>query len=185
MLTLTRDAVGRVVRALITLEGETTTLDVKNKLRELGFFATQADVRNFMLDITSKEGDVQYQDGPDGYRIYKFRTPFPVSENDFETQLSDVLDELNQSGIFVNKIVPSHSGAMTIDTPLNPSTNTFPTVQSGVVKLHRDLVPADYIVTDPNGNYVRTYYDMSRREARSQWSKETGLHYFHARTTKL
>jgi hypothetical protein len=181
MITLTRDAVGKVARALITLEGETTTLDVKNKLRELGFFAKQDEVRNFMLDITSKDGDVQYVDGPDGYRIYKFVTPFPgIDTDDFIAQVSNVLDDFNNSGAF-DSSVPQTSGPTHIITA-----NQFnPTSPSGVEPLHRDLVKANYSVTDEQGLHYRYYANVDRREAKRLWSKETGLHYFRAYTKKL
>lgn len=84
LLKLTRDAVGRVARALITLNGETTTLEVKQKLRLLGFYARQDQVREFMLDITSEDGDLVYETrqipsllGITEYRVYKFSVPFP------------------------------------------------------------------------------------------------------------
>lgn len=74
MVTLNRDVVGKVARALITLNGSTTTLDVKLACRKLGFYATQDEVRYFMLDITSADGDLQYSDAPNsaGYRVYSF-----------------------------------------------------------------------------------------------------------------
>lgn len=72
MVTVTRDAVEFVARALITLNLKTTTLDVKNALRDLGFWATQNAVREFMLDITSANGDIVYEDNNGKYRDYKF-----------------------------------------------------------------------------------------------------------------
>lgn len=181
MLTLTRDVVGRIARALITLEGETTTLDVKNKLRELGFFAKQADVRNFMLDITSNDGDIVYRDSGEGYRVYTFVVPFPDADDDMDDDVQNDLPShitVKASDIISGVMIPASPHNSTIIT-------TKPTIPQGMLKLHRDLVPADYEVTDRSGAYPRTYFRVNRHQARSMWSQDTGMHYFHARTRKL
>lgn len=154
MVTLTREAVGKVARALITLNGSTTTLDVKLALRKIGFYATQDEVRYFMLDITSADGDIQYTDGGSGFRVYSFRTPILPTDS---TQTSDSIQD---------------------STPITTSVVTV------TLPVHRDHVPANYTVMDEDGFYVRQYTNVTRAQAKRLWEKETGMPFTSARTLK-
>lgn len=72
MQTATRQDIAAKARALITANGSTTTLDVKNALRADGFWVKQDMVRDSMLDITQKDGDIEYRETGNGYREYFF-----------------------------------------------------------------------------------------------------------------
>lgn len=54
--TLTQDIVRDVANELISLNGSTTNLDVKNELRKRGYWAVQSDVSDFMQNIASSVG---------------------------------------------------------------------------------------------------------------------------------
>lgn len=156
MVTLTREDVGRVARALITLNRSTTTLDVKLALRNLGFFATQDEVRNYMLDITSNDGDIVYADAGLGYRTYSFRTP--------TVRVTDLTTAQPTTTTTPAPVV----GVVTVTT----------------ASLHRDDRPANYVVTDRWGGFQRKYVNVSRSQAKRKWEVDTGMPYASARTIK-
>lgn len=52
---LTKADVFDVASDLIEQNGSTTTLDIKNELRNRGFFAKQADVSELMIEVCSEE----------------------------------------------------------------------------------------------------------------------------------
>lgn len=56
MKNLSKADVYDVAIDLIEDNGSTTTLDIKNELRNRGFFAKQADVSEFMLQVADEEG---------------------------------------------------------------------------------------------------------------------------------
>lgn len=67
---ITKDAVKEAAEDLIKQNGETTTLDVKNSLRNSGYFAKQDEVSQIMLEIGTEES---WQINNNGiYRIYSF-----------------------------------------------------------------------------------------------------------------
>ena len=70
MKTLTQEAVKEAAEDLIEAFGTTTTLDVKNKLRQQGYQAMQADVSRLMDTVTAEE---RWQFNHNGrYRVYRF-----------------------------------------------------------------------------------------------------------------
>jgi hypothetical protein len=175
--TLNRLDVLNMARALITVNGMTTTLEVKNVLRKRGFFATQDMVREFMLDITSKGGEIQYKESGDGYRIYYFvdESPTVPAANNTAILYSDPTDGDDMyDPRYANHAIDSYNAS----GPITIQDNTFGTV-------HRDLVVANYRVTDEDGLSLREYFNVNRRQARKLWAKETGNHYFSARTSKF
>jgi len=70
MKNLTKNAVKEAAEHLIEAFGTTTTLDVKNRLRQQGFQALQAEVSNLMDTLTDEE---QWRFNHNGrYRVYRF-----------------------------------------------------------------------------------------------------------------
>jgi len=70
MKNLTKDAVKEAAEHLIEAFGTTTTLDVKNRLRQQGFQALQAEVSDLMDTLTNEE---QWRFNHNGrYRVYRF-----------------------------------------------------------------------------------------------------------------
>jgi hypothetical protein len=168
MVTLTRDAVGKVARALITLNGQTTTLEVKNALRNLGFYAVQTDVRNYMLDILSIDGDLKYDDSNGIYRVYRAVVPFPM------------VDEPDTP---VVKSVTPTPPTWTTSGNIAPAQNS-PMVNVAASFVH-DNEFGDYEVTDRQGYNRRVYYQVTRGKAKNRWSRDTFLPFFDARARKI
>ncbi|EAY30587.1 WGR domain-containing protein [Microscilla marina] len=84
MKTLTKDAVKEAAEDLIEAFGTTTTLDVKNKLRQQGFQALQAEVSTLMDEVTAEES---WQFNHNGrYRVYRFG---PDSNDTFHKYLEN------------------------------------------------------------------------------------------------
>lgn len=82
MKNLTKDAVKEAAEHLMEAFGTTTTLDVKNRLRQLSFQAFQAEVSNFMETLTNEE---QWRFNHNGrYRVYRFG---PDSSDSFHKYL--------------------------------------------------------------------------------------------------
>jgi hypothetical protein len=172
-LSITRDLVGRFARALVTLNGSTTTLDVKNALREQGFFAKQDQVSAYLNDISINDGDLSYVDNNGRYRVYTFTVPDPNTNvpSDYQNvkkTLADFKAAVRKSGITV---ISQRQG-------LRPNT-------TATTPLHRDNIPARYTVTDRFDGNLRTYNNITRGQAKSRWARETGLPLFEARTQKV
>lgn len=179
MNTVTREAVGRIARALITLNDSTTTLDVKNALRAKGFWATQATIREFMLDITSKDGDIQYDDSNAMYRVYTFTSPWARIRLDDDDEDDD--DDLTTS---VALPTPTNGLWSTSQANTQPITVTV-THTTPVSRVHPDDVPADYLVTTNDSRFPHVFQNVTRGEAKHKWALLTGKPYKDARTTKM
>ena len=66
-----RDAIAEVFEAaesLMAIHGATTTLEVKNRLRNQGFWALQADVSDLMWEIAQEAGWQVFSNGR--FRVY-------------------------------------------------------------------------------------------------------------------
>ncbi len=66
--TLTIAAVYETAESLMATYGTTTTLEVKNRLRNQGFWAVQADVSALMWEIAQEAGWQVYSNGR--FRVY-------------------------------------------------------------------------------------------------------------------
>src|ERR1022692_1788065 len=93
---LSLDVVNTVLEFLILTFGSTTTLDVKNTLRKLGFGANQDEVSDYMDTIAEMHADEDYEyflNGEDvvltfenkiekgkSFRIYSFKTLGVIDE---------------------------------------------------------------------------------------------------------
>lgn len=76
-LTLSKQDVKDIAEDLMNTNGSTTTLEVKMELRSRGFWATQADVRDFMDEI-SEEADYDVQQNG-AYRVFKLESQ-PITQ---------------------------------------------------------------------------------------------------------
>jgi hypothetical protein len=209
MKNITRETVRDFARALIILNNQTTTLEVKNTLRSRGYWATQDEVRNFMLDITSANSDIQYTDNGI-HRIYRF-----ANQN---TQVSDLGQNTNYASTnkhhYNNRGICSlcgrSAGAIAYFgwTVCQPSTTVTTAVSSNNVQiawattsynldqdwdtppvvngvtLHRDDRPATYLVTDILGSNRYRFQNVTRSEAKQKWATMTGRRFTEARTRK-
>lgn len=184
MVTLTREDVARVARALITLNGTTTTLDVKNALRRLGFWAKQADVRYFMLDITSKDGDIKYDDSNGMYRVYSFVTPFPDTP---EPEIFVPHEFITKDRVYFGPIrVCKKCGCSErAATHFGWGCDKSDRDTDLVVKTRVKDGTGSYEVRDRYGYYPRIYHNVTRGQAKHQWAMDTGGEFFTARTKRL
>jgi hypothetical protein len=164
MKTVTREDVKQVALQEISKNGNTTTLDVKNVLRSNGYWVTQEEVRNYMLDITSKDGEIEYIDGPSGYRIYKqaLKTPSFTFGNGTSSGFVTIFSSNDGLNVGAN-----HS--------LNMKQNSGPSLY----KL------GNFLVTDVLGRFPRLYKNVTRGKAKNMWAKEYNYHLFDARTRKV
>lgn len=159
MKTLTRDDVKKVATALIIINAETTTLEVKRTLRKNGFWATQDQVREFMLDITSKDGELVYDEHiTEGFRIYSFR------ENDTTSMVKAGLESFQDMLTRASQV-----GALGTTV--------------GRKRHNTDTLIRNYRVTDAQGGNYRFYANVNRTQAKNLWAKEVGRSYLDARTT--
>ena len=69
---ITREVVADVARDLINRLGSTTSLDVKNELRNMGYYAVQSDVSSLLDETANTQGWHHKVDGD--HRIYSFAT---------------------------------------------------------------------------------------------------------------
>ncbi|OJJ17476.1 hypothetical protein BKI52_26770 [marine bacterium AO1-C] len=125
MKNLTKDVVKEAAEHLIEAFGTTTTLDVKNRLRQLGFQAFQAEVSNFMDTLTSEE---QWHFNHNGrYRVYRFG---PDSNDTFHKYLEqgqhfwEILASNKEQ--IINEGLVGTTGQMT--------TNKFPTNRKSIAQ---------------------------------------------------
>jgi hypothetical protein len=212
MKNITRETVRDFARALIILNEQTTTLEVKNTLRARGYWATQDEVRNLMLDITSADSDIQYIDNGI-HRIYRL-----ANQN---IQPNSQVSGLDQSANYdsTNKHNYDHRGICSLCgrsagaiahfgwTVCQPSTVTTAasnnTLQiawattphnldrdwdtqpvANYNPLHRDDRPATYLVTDILGRNRYRFKNVTRSEAKQKWATMTGRRFTEARTRK-
>lgn len=90
MKKLTTFAVETVLDLLIHTNGQTSTLEVKNKLRDLGYFAEQNNVRKMVEDIfTINAFEDKYVCQTGSYKTYKFSDDF-IADNDQYEYAEDV-----------------------------------------------------------------------------------------------
>lgn len=75
---MTRQAVRMAATTLIMAEGSTTTLDVKNHLRNRGYLAYQSDVSTRLFEVAQQENWAINDNGT--FRVYYFPnlTALPV-----------------------------------------------------------------------------------------------------------
>jgi hypothetical protein len=194
MVTLTRDAVGRIARALITLNGETTTLDVKEAARKLGFWATQKEVREYMLDITSENGDILYvTNSVDNFRTYVFTVPFPVVDklvgvgHDLQVKFGKIFTSVplvrcTKCGCSETAIKSFGWNCTTkidgdaIITTTTSDKITWVTTNDAVVITSQSPISnvefGDYWVGDMWNHNGRRYNQVSRGVAKNMWVKE-------------
>lgn len=193
MKTVSRDDVRTVAAALIVLNGSTTTLDVKNALRNKGFWVKQEDIRNYMLDITSQDGDIQYKDTGLGYRSYHLKSAANLNQHTIDP-VTFICTSCGRSQGAISHFgwdVCSKSVAGNGSQPGSPivGTATMASTAPVVTRSHRhdaqDNVPADYRVTDDYGRFSMQFFSVTRAQAKASWAKAIGKSYSLARTKKV
>ena len=87
MKNLAKEDVKDAAVKLMQSNGSTTTLDVKNELRTLGFWATQGIVSDLMNEVSDDEGWTF--DNTSGYRVYRVKAVATTDSNDSNDSQDD------------------------------------------------------------------------------------------------
>ncbi len=152
----TKREVREIARALMTLNGTTTNLDIKNVLRSKGFSAKQSQVRDFMQEVIGEDADITTQDNGT-FRSYSLLAPIQAVDTDDDDVADDVAaldDDLVDTMV---KMIIDH-----------------------------DNVCADYEVRGAGGiGPTLQYSNVTRGQAKANWAVASGQPYAFARTRKL
>jgi len=115
---LTNDVVREATEHLMTTNLFTTTLDVKNRVRSQGYFATQRQVSNIMATLNYQCGWKFNQNS--GYRVYRFAEDtkeslhqyFENQQQEFwEVQVRDKVQTINIGKIGTDGNIQTHNFA--------------------------------------------------------------------------
>lgn len=138
MKNLTKEAVKEAAEYLIEAFGTTTTLDVKNRLRQVGYQAFQNEVSNLMDTVTAEE---RWQFNHNGrYRVYRFG---PDSNDTFHKYLEngqqfyEIL--ASDKELVINEGIVGNNGQM--------QTQRFPTNRKTIAegkKTYQEKIQAGY-----------------------------------------
>jgi len=133
MKKLTNLAVVSVMDLLIHTNGQTTTLEIKNQLRELDYQASQNDVHRIVESIFDSDTDDKYERDAinSQYNVYKFTEEF-IADNDEFAAPAIVQDAtLTGTPAFTQKkqSVAVVTSNQTLNTPTTSNT-PFSTKQS-------------------------------------------------------
>ena len=88
---LRKEDVKNVAFLLMDLNGNTTTLEIKDELRDMDYFAKQQDVSNLMIEIFNENDDKLDFDFNGRYRTYYFKVDSDdlIEEDDKEVDEED------------------------------------------------------------------------------------------------
>jgi len=179
MKNLTLDAVKDVTLDLISKNGKTSSLDVKNELRNQGYFATQSTVSDFMNDLyTSREVDYTVNGR---YREYTYVSVAAPSVSSVQSNLG---------GLSLSSLSPS--------SPTSPSA-THTKVKTPKVKSPKgqwrnlvaldddDVVKGDWYVFDKDTPTSGNNYTgkASRNSVRYCFAQDCGFPYVDTRATRV
>jgi hypothetical protein len=121
--TLTKADVFDVASDLIEANGSTTTLDIKKELRNRGFFALQADVSDYMVQVCSEEDwDFTFNGA---HRVYT------ESSNSGNTQTTQNQNTGNSASTGLRAAMNGNQN--TQNTPSHNATGKSHTTRSGKV----------------------------------------------------
>jgi hypothetical protein len=207
MLKVTDAIVEAIATELITQNGGTTTLEVKNALRGAGFFAQQQDVSDRLRELAEKQNKFSFTDNGTFRRYIALKVasavrPVPVDGGHRMEPRSGRYGgpEAVCVGCGCSKEAIDHFGWKC----RRPQTSNFATggvnaaspVQTPLLASQRGLmittVPVTpvvatkrgYRVTDRSGWNIRYYQNVTRGTAKNRWARDTGRDFFEARATQ-
>lgn len=171
--------------SLIYIHGRTTSLAVKNVLRDKGFWASQVDVSRHLVSL-ARQNVLRYTDNGT-YRTYFKAEPVEDAQGINTPSASRVTmvanHACNSRGICMN--CGCSKGAIEafnwVDCRGQSNTDIIDTVQPPFTSLGA----SNYRVTDEAGDFPRNYFGVSRGVAKNLWAKDTGRKFFSARAIKI
>ncbi len=160
---------------LILKKGETTSLDVKKKLRKMDFFAIQSDVSRFLNTLT--DGNSDYSIGDNGeYKTYSFQVN-EIEEQDDSVEI-DEEDDADDA-----QDMKDWESASLADYDDNLVVNFIPTkVEAEFIFYVASMVKGnfndtDWVVFNANGNCEYHIFngDISRDRVRSKYASTNNV----------
>lgn len=146
---LDKNATLLAAAALIIANGSTSTLEVKNSLRNQGYFATQVTVSQFM-DELAKEGEFQFQDNG-MYRTY--------------TDATNQLATIAKNVVVTKTTTPSGSKIVTATTPQSGDWEVNSTTNK-VVHYYSSLLTRDEVRQQYAKQYGVKFVDTRSRKVK-------------------
>lgn len=179
---LTMDVVIATVWEQISKNEQTTTLDVKRRLRDEGYFATQAEVSSMMREIL--ENDIELTAESNGqYLIYKFdfNSYNNPDHDDYVEKSFDDEDELDNEDTFNynNSFYKAAKKVFTLDLE-SVDKDELDRLGTEIANNIDDLVfeetDPEWIVFDKNRKRYHKYHkDLTRDNVRSRFASIEGI----------
>ena len=174
---LTDDAVKDAAIALATRNGKTTTLEIKQELRNLGYFAVQEDVSAIMDNEYSNIGMNFVVSN--GHRVYSF--------NNSTSSTSNTSTPTNLGGLSVSSLGVSNPASTTKGTGKPPVTKKRGKYSyKNITAINfTNVKKNDWIVSATTG--IVLYYEgaVPRYTVRYAYYKETGTPYKSVRARRV
>lgn len=106
MKNLTKKAVKLALDLLIDANGQATTLEIKNQLRDLGYHAIQTDIHNFMEEIFTENKDAYARaNSNEGYNVYTAVSDWEqIAQNSKTANTADLSDDNKLTDDLINKV---------------------------------------------------------------------------------
>ncbi len=175
---LTIDVVRYTMYIMTDLNKTITTLEVKNKLREMGYYAEQNEVKSFMNDIYH-ETSLYVRVNSDNYKyfIYSFKDNDTYSKNvnlDDNDNIIDEVDDVNNINDFSD------------DTPISEVEIMYTTNAVYHFRNNNDDKENFWVVNDYGQNEFHIYDEsLSRDNVRSMYAKSTNTPFIDVRSRRL
>ena len=177
---LTDDAVRDAAKDLVTRNGKTTTLEIKQELRKKGYFAVQDDVSAIMDNEYSNIGmDFVVQSG---HRVYSFiNTTRSTTNTNPTTSLGGL--SVSTLGVPASNQTRSTSGN-TVKPPVTKKKGKYSYKNINKIDAF-STVKGDWKVSTSSGTIIYYKGDVPRYTARYAYSKETGTPYKSVRARRV
>lgn len=150
-----------IAMRLMLQKGETTTLEVKNSLRDAGFFAIQDDVSTTMRILADEEGWAVGTSQDNEHRIY--------------------------SGIAIQNVMKAGIAAVKSSNGNDDDDNGSKNLTSIAATTHiQNPKPGDWEANSPTDNTVLYFSGtLGRDQVRSFYAKQVGIHRNDARARRV
>jgi hypothetical protein len=187
---LSIDVVRYTMFIMTDLNKTVTTLEVKNKLREMGYYAEQNEVKLFMNDIYN-DTLLYVRANSDNYRyfIYSFKDNLTYSQTvDIDDNDNIIVDNMNDNDndIFnsdMNDLIKLNHKEAKIDEVVEIMYTT-----NGVYHFRNNNTDKEnfWVVNDYGQNEFHIYDEnLSRDNVRSLYAKSTNTPFIDVRSRKL
>jgi hypothetical protein len=164
MIKLTDTSVCTMLDLLIHTNGTTTTLEVKNELRNLGYFAEQSKVSEIMEILFTETTNYVRDNSKTNHFVYSWTVSHELNVGGYASKLDDSSDDDDDDTVIVPVLVP----VSVVDS--KEPTNIYYTDTHA--KNHFSL-DGDWVVFHKDGNNEVHIYNeiLTRDNVRSQYAK--------------